>query len=213
MQTDTTDRPEPNSNLRREVMGGLATELGRSWWMFLLRGIAAIVFSILTFGNPALSLATLVLLFGAYALVDGAFGAVTAIRARHDRDDWGVLLLGGLVGIGVGVLTLFYAPDITAVALLFYVAIWAVAMGVLEVVTAIRLRKFIQGEWLLGLAGIASVVFGVLLMTRPAAGALSLMWAIAAYAAGLGVVLVALSFRVRSFARRFGGGPQHPRPA
>lgn len=204
---------EPNRSLKQEVVGGIAHELGRSWWMLLLRGIAAIVFSILTFANPGLSLATLVLFFGAYALVDGAFGAVTAIRARHDRDDWGLLLLGGLVGIGVGVLTLFYSPVITAVALLFYVAVWAVAMGVLEVVTAIRLRKVIQGEWLLGLAGIASVVLGVVLMARPAAGALTLMWAIAGYAAGLGVVLVALSFRVRSFARRFGGGPQHPRPA
>jgi uncharacterized membrane protein HdeD (DUF308 family) len=107
-----------------------------------------------------------------------------------------VLLLEGLVGIGAGLLTLF-APGVTAVVLLLYVAVWAIATGVLEIVAAIRLRKEIEGEWLMALSGVASVVFGVLLMARPGAGALAVLWLIGAYALVFGVLLVALSFRVR----------------
>ncbi len=144
------------------------------------------------------------LLFGAFALADGAIGVWQALGARKDRENWWVLLLGGLLGIGVGVLTLFH-PGVTALALLFYIAIWAVATGVLEIVAAIRLRKEIEGEWLLGLAGLASVAFGVLLVLQPAAGALAVLWLIAAYAIVFGALLVVLAFRARGFARRLEG--------
>jgi uncharacterized membrane protein HdeD (DUF308 family) len=103
-----------------------------------------------------------------------------------------------LLGIGVGVLT-FLAPALTALALLFYIAIWAIATGVLEIVAAIRLRKEIENEWMLIVAGLASVVFGVLLMAQPAAGALALLWLIASYAIFFGVLLVILAFKVRGF--------------
>jgi uncharacterized membrane protein HdeD (DUF308 family) len=116
-----------------------------------------------------------------------------------------MLLLGGLLGIGVGVLTLFH-PGVTALALLFYIAIWAIATGVLEIVAAIRLRKEIEGEWLLGLAGAASVLFGALLIARPEVGALAVLWLIAAYAIVFGVILVLLAFKARGFARRLQEG-------
>jgi uncharacterized membrane protein HdeD (DUF308 family) len=109
-----------------------------------------------------------------------------------------VLLLGGLLGIGVGVLT-FFAPGITALALLFYIAVWAIATGVLELVAAIRLRKEIEGEWWLIPGGLASVVIGVLLMARPGAGALALLWLIAAHAVVFGLLLVMLAFKARTF--------------
>ncbi|MFO1362234.1 MAG: HdeD family acid-resistance protein [Burkholderiales bacterium] len=182
----------------------ISTVLSRSWWLLLLKGIIAILFGILTYFQPGLSLATLVLLFGAFALADGAIGVWQALGARKDRENWWVLLLGGLLGIGVGVLTLFH-PGVTALALLFYIAIWAVATGVLEIVAAIRLRKEIEGEWLLGLAGLASVAFGVLLVLQPAAGALAVLWLIAAYAIVFGALLVVLAFRARGFARRLEG--------
>jgi len=176
----------------------LASILNRSWWLLLLRGLAAIVFGVLTWLQPGISLASLVLLFGAYSMADGILGCWTAIVGRNDHKHWWVLLLGGLLGIGIGILT-FLAPGLTALALLFYIAIWAVATGVLEIVAAIRLRKEIQGEFWLVLAGLASVVFGVLLMARPGAGALTVLWLIASYAILFGVLLVILAFKVRSF--------------
>src|SRR5690625_418754 len=178
----------------------LALNLSRNWWMLLLRGLAAIVFGILTWLLPAISLATLVLLFGIYVMADGILGVWTAIKGRKRIDGWWVLFLWGLAGIGIGVLT-FLAPGITALILLFYIAAWAIVTGVLEIVAAIRLRKEIRGEWLLILAGLASIVFGVLLMAMPGPGALALLWVIATYAIVFGIILVILAFRIRNFGK------------
>lgn len=178
----------------------LATILARSWWILLLRGLAAIAFGVLSWLLPEISIATLVLLFGAYVLADGILGTWTAVSGRKEHEDWWVLLLWALVGIGVGVLTIL-APAITTLALLFYIAIWAIATGVLQILAAIRLRKEIRGEWLLILAGLASVLFGVLLVAQPGVGALALLWLIATYAVIFGILLVILAFRVRAFSR------------
>jgi uncharacterized membrane protein HdeD (DUF308 family) len=183
----------------------LAAILSRNWWVLLLRGIVAIAFGVLTWMQPGISLAALVLLFGAYSLADGVLGAWAAVAGRKEHEHWWVLLLEGLVGIGVGILTLF-APGITALALLFYIAIWAIATGVLEIVAAIRLRKEIEGEWLLILGGLASVAFGVLLVARPGAGALAVLWIIAAYAVVFGAILVVLAFKARGFGRALAAG-------
>lgn len=180
-----------------------ATILSRGWWLLLLRGLAAIVFGILTWLRPGISLAALVLLFGIYSLVDGVLDTWTAVAGRRQQEHWWVLLLGGLLGIGVGLLTLM-APGLTALALLFYIAIWAIARGVLVVVAAIRLRKEIEGEWILILGGLLSVAFGMMLMMRPGAGALAVLWLIASYAFVFGVLLVVLAFKARRFAERLG---------
>lgn len=182
----------------------LATILARNWWALLLRGLVAIAFGVLAWLQPAISLAALVLLFGAYTMADGVLGAWAAVAGRRENEHWWLLLMWGLVGIGVGLLT-FLAPGITALALLFYIAAWAIATGVLQIVAAIRLRKEISGEWLLVLGGLASVLFGVLLMGQPGVGALSLIWLIASYAVVFGILLVLLSLKVRSF-----GSPSAP---
>lgn len=179
----------------------LAGTLADSWWVLLLRGIVAILFGILMFARPGISLATLVLFFGAYAFADGVLKSYVAITHRQDRENWGMLLLGGLLGIGVGILT-WMAPGITALSLLFYIAVWAIAGGVLEVVTAIRLRKEIDHEWRLILAGLVSIAFGAALIVRPGAGALALLWMIASFAMIFGISLMVLAFRMRSFAQR-----------
>src|SRR5262245_27372471 len=176
----------------------LASILSRGWWLLLLRGMTAIAFGVLTWFQPGISLAALVLLFGAYSLADGLLGIWTAIAGRKDHEYWWVLLLRGLIGTGVGILT-FLAPGLTALALLFYIALWAIATGALEGVATTRLRKEIEGEWLLILAGLASMLFGVLLMSRPGAGALAVLWLIAAYAMVFGVLIVVLAFRARRF--------------
>jgi uncharacterized membrane protein HdeD (DUF308 family) len=182
------------------VVHDLAATISRSWWLMLLRGLVAIAFGVLTWVQPAVSLAALVLLFGVYALADGILAVWMAIGGRKDLEYWWVLLLWGLVGIGAGLIT-FSAPGITAVALLFYIAIWAIATGVLEIVAAIRLRREIQGEWWLILAGLASVAFGVILVWQPGAGALAVLWLIAAYAIVFGVLLVLLAIKSRGFVR------------
>jgi len=173
--------------------------LRRGWWALLLRGLAAIAFAVLTWLQPGISLTALVVLFGAYALVDGVFAAWMAIAGRKSHEQWLLLLLAGLLGIVVGVIT-FMAPNITALVLLFYIAVWAIATGTLEIAVAIRLRKEIANEWLLILAGLASVAFGILLLARPGTGALAVLSIIAAYAFVFGLILVMLAFRARSFA-------------
>jgi len=198
-----------NHDSRREdTMNGarmlLTDVLSRGWWHLLLRGLAAIAFAILTWFRPGISLTALVLLFGAYALVDGVLAVWTAIAGRKIYDGWWVLLLIGLIGVAVGIMT-FMTPGITALALLYYIAFWAIFRGILEISTAIRLRKEIEGEWLLILGGVASVVFGVLLLARPGAGALAVITLIAVYALVVGIILVILAFKVRGLGSRLAG--------
>ena len=174
----------------------LASMLSRRWWLLVLRGVAAIGFGVLTWVMPGLSLASLVLLFGAYSTADGIFALASAFAGGGDQDSRWALLLEGLLGIGVGVAT-FFAPAITAVALVYYIAIWAIATGVLEIVLAVRLRRELPGEWLLFLAGLASVVFGGVIVAHPGAGALSIIWLIGSYAVLFGVALLLLAFKLR----------------
>lgn len=176
----------------------LTTTLARNWWLLLLRGILSIAFGILTWRQPEASLAVMVLFFGFYTIADGIVGICLAIQGRKENEDWWVLLLWGIVGVFAGILTLA-VPGLSALALLFYVAIWAITTGILQIVFAIRVRKEIEGEWLLILGGIASVIFGILLMARPEAGTLTLLWMIATYAFIFGIILVIMAFKARSF--------------
>ena len=170
-----------------------------------MRGIVAVLFGLLAITRPGITLAVLVLLFGIYAVVDGCLALFAAIGGWSHREDRWLLLLEGFIGIGAGILTL-RAPGITAVALLFFIAAWALATGVLRIVAAIRLRKEITGEFWLALSGIASVVFAFLVMMNPAAGALAIAWLIGWYALFLGAMLVMLSIKLHNI-RRIGDTP------
>jgi uncharacterized membrane protein HdeD (DUF308 family) len=171
--------------------------LARNWWAALLRGLAAILFGVLTFLSPAISLAALVLVFGVYAIADGVLAVVTALRRRGGSERWGMLLLEGVVGVLAGVVALIM-PGITALALLYVIAAWAVVTGALEIAAAIQLRKAISGEWLLALSGVLSVGFCLLLVAFPGAGALTVVLWIGAYALVFGALLIALAFRLRA---------------
>jgi uncharacterized membrane protein HdeD (DUF308 family) len=173
----------------------LVEALARYWWVVVLRGVLAIALGVLAFVWPVVTLTSLVYVFGAYALVDGVFALLSALRGGGE-EPWWLLVLEGGVGIGIGVLTLF-APGITALALLFYIAIWAIATGVLEIAAALALRKEIEGEWLLVLGGLVSVAFGALLIARPGAGALAVLWLIGGYAIAFGALLVLLGLKLR----------------
>ena len=174
------------------------TSLARRWWAVALRGAAAIVFGILTLLMPGITLWVLVLLFSSYALVDGVFSAISAVRERDDEGPLWALLLHGLVSIAAGLVALFL-PGLTALALVYVIAAWAVVTGVLEIAAAIRLRKRITGEWWLALSGVLSVVFGVMLMIAPGAGALALVLWIGVFAIALGALLIGLALRLRSW--------------
>src|SRR5215469_4972806 len=186
--------------------------LTRNWWALMVRGIVALLFGFLAFVWPGITLGVLVLLFGAYALVDGIFAVVAAIDNKGTERKWWTLLIEGFLGIAVGVVT-FMWPHITALTLLYLIGIWAIVTGVFEIAEAIRLRKVIKHEWLLALAGIASIIFGVFLFAFPRAGALAVVWWIGAYAIFFGVMMLTLGLRLRSWEREVEYRHEHPRAA
>ena len=169
----------------------------RNWWIPVIRGIAAIVFGIIAFAYPGLTVATLVLFFGAWVLIDGIFRVVGAIGHRSSDPEWGFHLIIGLLGIIVGLLT-FHAPQITALALVIYIAAWALMIGATEISLAVKLRREVKGEWFLILMGLASVVFAVMLLWNPVPGALALVWLIGCYAIVFGILGIFFGFRLRS---------------
>src|SRR5215468_8305581 len=180
----------------REIMPNL---LQHHWWLVALRGIAAILFGFLAWIAPGASLLALVILFGAFALVDGAFILVWGItHPRAARAGW--LVVRGVAGIAAGILT-FLWPGITALALLFLIGAWAIIAGVTELVAAIRLRDQIRGTWLMGFAGVLTIFFGTLLELFPGPGALAVTLWIGAYAVVFGVLLLVLAFRMRASRR------------
>jgi uncharacterized membrane protein HdeD (DUF308 family) len=167
------------------------------WKSLALRGMAALALGVLTFAWPGITLAALVLLFGAYALIDGFSTIIGVIRRRPDvREHRAVFVLQGLAGIGAGIVT-FLWPSITALALLLVIAAWAFTTGVLQIAAAVRMRRVIDNEWFLGLVGVLGIAFAVVAVINPAAGALGVTWAIAWYASFMGVLLLALAWRVR----------------
>lgn len=175
--------------------------LARNWWVVALRGAAAVLFGVLALVWPGITVFALVTLFGAYALVDGAFAIGSAIFGRgRSGGSRGWLAVEGIAGIIIGILT-FVWPGVTTLVLLWLIAAWAVITGVLEVVAAIRLRRELRGEWMLIVSGVISVLFGILLMVWPAAGALAVIVLIGLYAIVFGVVLLALAFRLRRLGR------------
>ena len=163
----------------------------------MIRGIAAIVFGVIAFTHPVMAIATLVLFFGAWVLIDGIFRIVAAIRHHGSDPDWAWQLVIGIIGIIVGLLT-FHAPQVTALALVIYIAAWALMIGASEIVMAVKLRHEIKGEWLLILMGLASIVFAVLLLWNPVAGAAAVIWLIAWYAVVLGILAIFFGFRLRT---------------
>ena len=180
--------------------------LARNAWLLIARGIFAVLFGVMALLWPGITLAALVLLFGAYALLDGIFAIAAAVTGAAPGTRWWVLVLEGVVGIAAAAVT-FLWPGITALALLYLIAAWSIVTGVLEIVAAIRLRKVIRGEWLLALSGIASVLFGAYVAAFPGVGALAVTWLIGGFALFFGVLFIALGWRLRRH------GQESSRPA
>jgi uncharacterized membrane protein HdeD (DUF308 family) len=178
-------------------MNPLVHVLARNWWAVLIRGIIAVIFGILAYIWPGATWVAIGILFGAYALVDGIFAIVATVRAAETQQRWWPFLIEGIVGILIAAIT-FYDVRITIFALYFTIAAWAFLTGIFEIVAAIELRKHIANEVWLIIGGIASITFGVLMVWFPLAGFLTIIWLIAAYAIVFGIIMIALSFRLRS---------------
>jgi uncharacterized membrane protein HdeD (DUF308 family) len=180
--------------------------LARNWWVVALRGLVSLIFGGLAIVWPQPAVAVLVILFGAYALTDGVFALAAVLTGRAEH--WGALLLEGLLGIAAGVIT-FLVPGWVELVLVYLIAGWAVATGVLEIVAAVRLRRHIENEFWLALGGAVSILFGVLVFANPWGGVIAIAWMVGIYAILFGATLLSLGFRLRRFHRLWGESPRH----
>jgi uncharacterized membrane protein HdeD (DUF308 family) len=175
----------------------LARALGDKWWLLLLRGIAAVLFGVLAYVWPGLTLLTLVLLWGAFAAADGILALIGAFsgKASPVTPRWWLILVG-ISGIAAGAIA-FVRPDVAAVALVLVIALWAVVVGVSQILGGIALRKEMKGEWMLLLSGLINILFGGVLIAQPAVGALAIIWVIGFFSILSGLSLIALSFKLK----------------
>lgn len=178
----------------------LLERLTSNWWALALRGVFAVIFGVLAIAWPGVTIGVFVMLFGVFALADGIFALAAAFSGGSGRP-WWALILKAIVSV-LAAAVAFLMPGITALTLLYIIAIWAIFIGLMEVTVALRLRKEIQGEMFLILSGIISVLFGILMITRPGAGALALAWMIGGYAIGFGLLLIAVAFRLKGLRNR-----------
>jgi uncharacterized membrane protein HdeD (DUF308 family) len=176
----------------------ILTDWESNWWALALRGLAGLLLGIIAITMPGPTLAAVVIVFALYAIVDGILAIIAAVRGIRRKERWGPMMIEGVLGIAAGIIALIW-PGIGALALTLLVAGWALVTGGFEIAAAIRLRKTIKGEWLLLLAGILSVVLGLVLAIFPGAGMLTLVWWLGAYAIAYGVVTLTLGFRIRSW--------------
>ncbi len=187
----------------------MVTHMARNWWAIALRGVVAIIFGILVFLQPGISLQALLILLAAYLLVDGIGAIITAFRSHDTNPRWWVVLLEGIVSIIAGIIA-FLWPGLTAFTIVYVVAAWAIITGVFEIWAAIRLRAEISNEWLLALSGVLSLIFGILLVVYPGAGILTLLWLIGSYAILFGIVMLVLAFRLRNMSTTTTGPLNRP---
>jgi uncharacterized membrane protein HdeD (DUF308 family) len=189
----------------------MLSSMAHNWWLVVINGIFGVIIGVAAFVWPGVTFQALVLLFGAFAFVDGVLGLAFGLWAASSDMEWWPLVLGGILGIVVGVLAVT-RPTEVALALVFVLGTWAMLTGLLEIVAAIRLRKLISSEWLLGLGGVLSILFGVVVLAQPAAGALFVVYLFAVYAILGGLSQIGLGMRLRGFQDARAGQPQ-PAPS
>ncbi|WP_414751926.1 HdeD family acid-resistance protein [Anabaena sp. CCY 9910] len=177
---------------------GVGKRLTRNWWTVVARGAIAIIFGLVALCWPILTLKSLVYLFGSFWLLGGILLAIAAFQDRLQDNHSKLLLLEGIIGIGVGAIAFIY-PGITAFVLLYLIAAWAIFTGIFEILTSVQLRQAIDNQWLPAVAGILSLIFGIILITWPVAEALAILWLIAAYTILFGTLLLIMGFRLRSW--------------
>ncbi len=182
------------------MLGNVAVQaVKRNWWLLALRGVFAIIFGLIALFAPGIALRAFIIVFGVYAIIDGIAAVVIAIQERGSLSRWGWVLFEGIISILAGIVAFVY-PGLTALALLFVVAIYAILTGILEIVAAFVIRGFAAREWALGIAGILSIIFGIILFIRPGAGLLAILWLVGIYAIIFGILFIVRAFQMRSLA-------------
>ncbi|MCB0530353.1 MAG: HdeD family acid-resistance protein [Saprospiraceae bacterium] len=179
----------------------MLSRLTRFWWVLVFRGLISILFAVFAFLNPALAFDALILILGIFLVADGATAVFLGARMRGHDDDWWVTLIEGALGMGLGIVALVN-PELTAAGLVLVLAVWLLVTGVFEIGTAIKLRKEIDNEWLLGLAGVVSIALGILMIINPTFGEISIMLWIGIYALLFGLLLVGLGWKIRKLHQR-----------
>ena len=200
MPTDPGMQPPSDPRVREAIH-----EITGNWWALALRAIVAIVIGIFALARPNITLLALITLFGVYAMADGLFAVVAALRGVRTNDKWGWMLIEGIVGVAIGVYVLLN-PGIGALALTWLVAAWALVTGLLEIFAGVRVRHIVSGEWLLFLAGALSVVLAIIIFANPGIGMALLVAWVGAYAIISGIVLLGVAFRVRRWSRAHSSG-------
>jgi uncharacterized membrane protein HdeD (DUF308 family) len=176
--------------------------LARNWWAIAVRGVIGVIFGIAAFVWPLHTMAFLVALFGAYMLIDGVFAAVAAVNAAKAHERWLPLLVEGVLGVIMGLVTLFL-PGVAIVALVYVIAAWAILSGAMSIYGAIRLRNTVSGEWIMLLSGAVSLIWGVMLAIMPGAGAIAFLWFVGSYSIIFGILLIALALKLRGMGSHF----------
>lgn len=192
-------------------MESIAKSVTKQWWLLIVQGIFAILFGVSAWVWPDLSVLTLTILFGAYAFAGGVMNIAAAFGAHREGDSPWPFIFRGIIGVGTGVVVAVW-PDISALSLLYVIAAYAFIIGIFELVTAIELRKVINNEWALALAGIASIAFGVIAAIYPGDGAVAIVWTIGIYAIFFGVLLISLGFRLHGWGRQLSSATAQIRP-
>ena len=185
----------------KRIGGRTLQSIAKSWWLYALRGAAAIIFGVLAFTRPGATILALVLVFGIYAVIDGVLAVIVAFQMREVANRWWVVLLEGLAGVLVGIIALVY-PNVAAGALLLLIAFWAVFTGLMEIIVAIRLRREINNGWSLILSGSSPLSWELSWSSSHLPGALGLIWAIGLYAIFFGMLMLYLAFKLRGFSRQ-----------
>ena len=198
----TSPSPTPTATPLANAGGNIRKLCKRTWWVFLIGGIASIIFGVLAFINPAIALAVLALYFAAWVMVDGLVNVIGAVQHR-DKDGWVFMLLMGILGVLVGAYALFN-PPVSMMAFLYVVSFMAIIFGVLLITMGRRVREKIEREWILYVTGVVSIVFGVLIIFQPESGALSVVWLIASWAIITGLLRILFAFFVRNMAEDVG---------
>lgn len=176
-----------------------AQTVKRNWWILALRGVLAIILGLIALFYPGIALAAFIIVFGVYAIIDGIAAVVIAIRERGSLSRWGWVLFEGIIGILAGIVAFVY-PGLTALVLLYVIAFWAIVTGILEIAAAFAIRGFAAREWALGIAGVLSIIFGILLIIRPGAGILTILWLVGIYSIIFGILFIVRAFQMRSWA-------------
>jgi uncharacterized membrane protein HdeD (DUF308 family) len=192
MSTSTTYEPHRGSGASVNPPDSLGAALARNWWLIALRGGLGVIFGLIALFMPIATILALVLLFSAYMIVDGAFAIYAAIRAARQRESWGFLAFQGIASVAAG-LVAFVWPGITVLAFVLLIAAWSIVSGCLMLAAASQTEN---GRWWLALAGAAALLYGILMIVAPLAGAVVLTWWLGAFALVFGIALIVLAFRL-----------------